>query len=237
LPRPTEIDLSNHAAPETRNVQSITSQPPAELLALADLLENWADTLPRWDSDVTEPWFVFLERAYQAETGLAERLRRLPTCYLVMCPLRLKVSLKLAGISSRSDQGLAAGLRAWARNARTGGRRTSSEDGVRGSPPRNLRGAAGVGEIRVSVAALRDELRGLQQGLDHLLGQARPQHTDLLRLLARSHTSAEQADLLLLTIAGNEAAQYLRRRTEDIFDDLRSIEEVLEAALGRQPGN
>ena len=232
--RPTEIEMAEHAAPETRNAQSAASQPPAELLALADLMESWAAALPRWDSDVTGPWFVFLERAYEAETSLAERLRRLPTCRLSMCPLRLKVSLKFAGISGSSDQGLAACLRAWARNARTGGIRALSKDGVRGSPPRNLKIAPSVGEIRISVAALRDELRGLQQELDKILGQARPHRADLLWLLEKCHTSAEQADLLLLTIAGNPAAQYLRRRTEDLFDDLRSIEEALEAALARQ---
>jgi hypothetical protein len=230
-PRPTETDLSEHAAPETRTAQSSASQPPAELLALADLMENWAAALPRWDSDVTEPWFIFLERAYEAETSLAERLRRLPSCHLVMCPLRLKVSVKLAGISGRSDQGLAAGLYAWARNARTGAVRTSSKFGVRRSPPRNPEMAPSVGEIRVSVAALRDELRSQQQEVDKLLGQPIPHRVDLLRLLEKSHTSAEQADLLLLAIARNEAAQYLRRRTEDLFDDLRRIEETLEAAL------
>lgn len=199
-------------------------------------MESWAATLPRWDSEVTEPWFVFLERAYQAETSMAERLRRLPTCLLVMCPLRLKVSLKLAGISARSEQGLAAACRAWAQNARAGGVRTPSKVGVRCIPPRNPNGTPSVGEIRVSVAALRDELRQQQQELDSILGQAIPHRADLLRLLERSHTSAEQADLLLLAIAGNGAAQYLRRQTEDLFDDLRSIEEVLEATLAQQQG-
>lgn len=232
-----EEETALHTAAETKNAQSIAACPPAELLALADLMESWAATLPRWDNDVIEPWFVFLERAYQAETSMAERLRRLPTCDLVMCPLRLKVSIKLAGISGRSEQGLAAGLCAWARNARTGGVQTSSKVGVRGGPPRNLIIAASVGEIRVSVAALRDELRGLQQESDYLLGQANPQRTDLLRLLERSHTSAEQADLLLLAIVENQAAQYLRRQTEDLFDDLRSIEEALDAVLARQQGN
>ena len=84
-------------------------------------MESWAAALPRWDSEVTEPWFVFLERAYEAETSLAERLRRLPTCRLSMCPLRIQVSLKLVGISARSEQGLAAACRAWARNARADG--------------------------------------------------------------------------------------------------------------------
>lgn len=94
------------------------SQQSGQLLALADLMEGWAAALPRWDSQVTEPWFDFLERAYKAETSLAERLRRLPTCRLVMCLLREQVSLTLAGISVSSEQGLAAACRAWAQKAR-----------------------------------------------------------------------------------------------------------------------
>lgn len=102
--------------------QAVGSQPPAELLAIADLMESWAATLPLWESEVPEPWFEFLERAYNAETSLAERLRRLPTCRLYMCPRRMEVSLKLAGIHVSTEQGLAAACRAWARQARKGGR-------------------------------------------------------------------------------------------------------------------
>ena len=102
------------AAPETGKTQDAGWQ----LLALAGLIEGWADALPRWDSQVTEPWFVFLERAYKEETSLAERLGRLPTCRLTMCSVREQISLTLAGISVRTDQGLAAALRAWARKAR-----------------------------------------------------------------------------------------------------------------------
>jgi hypothetical protein len=105
-------------APEPEKPQDARSQQSAQLLALADLMEGWAAALPRWDSQVTEPWFVFLERAYQAETSLAERLRQLPTCRLVMCQVREQVSLALAGISVSSDQGLAAACRTWAQKAR-----------------------------------------------------------------------------------------------------------------------
>lgn len=74
--------------------------------------------MPRWDSQVSEPWFEFVERAYRAETGLAARLRRLPTCRLSMCPVREQVSLTLAGISVDTEKGLAAACRAWAQEAR-----------------------------------------------------------------------------------------------------------------------
>lgn len=98
------------------------AEPAAQLLALADLIESWGAALPRWDSQVVEPWFVFVERAYKAETDLAERLRRLPTCRIFMCPVRENVSLTLAGIRVETDKGLAAVCRAWAREARVHGR-------------------------------------------------------------------------------------------------------------------
>jgi hypothetical protein len=105
-------------APEPEKLQTVRDQRSAQLLALADLMDGWAAALPRWDSQVTEPWFVFLERAYKAETALAQRLRRLPTCRLGMCPIREQVSLALAGISVDTDRGLAAACRAWAQKAR-----------------------------------------------------------------------------------------------------------------------
>jgi hypothetical protein len=116
-PSTSSADLS--VEPEPERPQGADSQQSAQLLALADVMEGWAAALPRWDSQVTEPWFVFLERAYQAETSLAERLRRLPTCRLVMCQVREQVSLALAGISVSSDQGLAAACRTWAQKARS----------------------------------------------------------------------------------------------------------------------
>ncbi|WP_210529650.1 hypothetical protein [Rubellimicrobium arenae] len=106
----------------TQEPQDSASQPGAQLTALAELMDNWGAALPRWDSQVAEPWFFFLERAYSAETGLAERLRRLPTCRLSMCPLREQVRLSLAGISVETDRGLAAACQAWAQEARVLGR-------------------------------------------------------------------------------------------------------------------
>ena len=117
-PTPPASPAEPSEAPETDTTQSAGSQPSAQLLALAELMEGWAAGLPRWDSQVTEPWFVFLERAYKAETALAERLGRLRTCRLVMCPVREQVSLRLARISVSSDQGLAAACRTWAQKAR-----------------------------------------------------------------------------------------------------------------------
>lgn len=79
------------------------SQTSAQMLALADVMDEWATALPRWDAQVSEPWFVFVERAYEAETALASRLRRLPTCRLSMCPIREQVDLTLAGISVSTE--------------------------------------------------------------------------------------------------------------------------------------
>jgi len=121
-PTPPASPAEPSGAPETDTTQSAGSQPSAQLLALAELMEGWAAGLPRWDRRVTEPWFVFLERAYKAETALAERLGRLPTCRLVMCPVRENISLSLAGIGVSTDQGLAAACRAWARDARSRGK-------------------------------------------------------------------------------------------------------------------
>ena len=118
---PPSLSAACAVTPEPVTIQASGSRPPAELLAIADLMEGWAAVLPRWDSEVTEPWFVFLERAYKAETSLAEKLRQLPTCLLSMCPLRMQVSLKLAGISVSTKHGLAAACRAWAQKARAGG--------------------------------------------------------------------------------------------------------------------
>ena len=106
------------SAMEPERTQRTGEQPSAQLLALAVLMESWADALPRWDGQVTEPWFIFLERAYEAETALADRLRRLPTCRIFMCAMREQVSLRLAGIGVSTKEGLAAACRAWAQTAR-----------------------------------------------------------------------------------------------------------------------
>ena len=86
-----------------------------QMLALADLLEGWADALPRGHVQGSERWDVFLDRVYEAEMALAERLRELPTCRLSMCPFREKVTLVLAGVRVRTAGGLAGACRAWAR--------------------------------------------------------------------------------------------------------------------------
>jgi aminoglycoside phosphotransferase len=90
----------------------------AQLLALADLLERWAEALPRGHVQGSERWDVFLDRVYEAEMALAERLRALPTCRLSMCPFREKVTLALAGVRVRTECGLAGACCAWARAVR-----------------------------------------------------------------------------------------------------------------------
>lgn len=115
---PTSQEFASGPAKASAPNPKGTQNDRAQLLALAELMEGWADALPRWDSQVTEPWFVFLERAYKAETALAERLRRLPTCRIFMCSMREQVSLRLADISVSTKEGLAAACRAWAQNAR-----------------------------------------------------------------------------------------------------------------------
>lgn len=125
-----------HAAPDgpklrlvSRSSASTASAPPEaplprippEMLALAELMERWAEELPSFDPEAAEPWFVVLDRAFNAEMALAERLRRLPTCRLEMCAARQKVSLSLAGIRVRTKDGLAEACRAWAGRARVTG--------------------------------------------------------------------------------------------------------------------
>ena len=88
-------------------------------LAAADQLEAWAESLPRWSQGGQEPWYVFLDRSYEAEVAIIERLRRSPNCRLRTCPVRMQVDLTLGGISVSTDQGLAAALQEWARRTRS----------------------------------------------------------------------------------------------------------------------
>lgn len=47
------------------------------LLLAADHLERWAEALPGWSTDASEePWYLFLERRYEAEVAIMEQLRR-----------------------------------------------------------------------------------------------------------------------------------------------------------------
>jgi len=119
--RPTAAVASLSASQDLGHSQQALLPAAIKIESLAGVMEGWAAALPRWDAQVTEPWFTFVERAYEAETALAERLRRLPTCRLFMCPIRQDVTLSLAGISIESDQGLAGACRAWARSARERG--------------------------------------------------------------------------------------------------------------------
>ena len=89
-----------------------------QMMALADLLEGWAEALPRGHVQGSERWDVFLDRVYEAEIALAKRLRKLPTCQLSMCPFREKATLALAGVRVRTEGGLAGACRAWARVVR-----------------------------------------------------------------------------------------------------------------------
>lgn len=100
-----------------------TDDQTSGLLLAADHLERWAAGLPRWSNDGQEPWYVFVERRYEAETAITDQLRRAPTCRLKTCPLRMHVDLVLGGISVSTDQGLAAALREWARRTRAQGGR------------------------------------------------------------------------------------------------------------------
>jgi hypothetical protein len=88
------------------------------LFQAADLLEQWANALPKRGSDGKEVWYEFLDRRYEAEVALIERLRQAPGCRLETCSLRREIRLTLAGITVHTDQGLASALREWARVAR-----------------------------------------------------------------------------------------------------------------------
>jgi hypothetical protein len=91
--------------------------------------------------------------------------------------------------------------------------------------------------IDMLVRALRDDLHRHQQRLKVLVDAADSDHADLLHLLQSTHDLAEQADHLLLAIAGNEAAWHLQRQAEDIFDDLRSLEGWVDDVLTRRKRN
>ena len=88
------------------------------MIAVAELLEQWADALPCGRVQSTERWDVYLERRYKADMALAKRLRELPTCQLSMCPMREQVMLILAGVRVSTERGLADACRAWARAVR-----------------------------------------------------------------------------------------------------------------------
>ena len=91
----------------------------SDLLSVADHLDRWADSLPGWSQDGQEPWYVFVDRRYEAEVAIIERLRRSPNCRLRTCPVRMQVDLTLGGISVSTDHGLAAALQEWARRTRS----------------------------------------------------------------------------------------------------------------------
>ena len=95
-----------------------TSEKAKGFLAAADHLERWVEALPRWKDDGQEPWYVFLDRRYEAETAIIERLRRAPNCRIKVCPAREHVDLTLGSISVSTPRGLAAACREWARRAR-----------------------------------------------------------------------------------------------------------------------
>ena len=99
------------------------SERAAALLRAADRLGRWAEDLPRWRMDSTEPWWEFLDRRYVAETRLIAGLREAPQCQLAVCPSRVRVELSVAGFRVRTSEGRAAALLEWASlvRARSGG--------------------------------------------------------------------------------------------------------------------
>ena len=101
-----------------RGVMTADPDERATALALADLLEYWAETVPVWGPASTDPWYVFAERRYEAEKALMERLRPLPTCSIRGDEASTSVSLTLAGLQVRSQAGVAEACRAWAAKIR-----------------------------------------------------------------------------------------------------------------------
>ena len=95
-----------------------TDERTSAFLKAADHLEGWADRLPRWSDDGRETWYEFLDRRYEAEVALVEQLQRAPDCRIAACPMRMHITLILADIKVRTDQGLETALREWARQAR-----------------------------------------------------------------------------------------------------------------------
>jgi hypothetical protein len=90
----------------------------ADALAVAALLERWADEIPRWDVVAGERWDAFAERRYIAERTLKERLRRLPGCVLQVDDAGTQVDLMLAGIRAKSRICLQEACQVWAAEVR-----------------------------------------------------------------------------------------------------------------------
>lgn len=89
-----------------------------ELLALADLLEEWAGSVPHWDPQAGERWDLFADRRFEAERALRARLRRLPTCVIRTDPALTHVEFALAGIGVEPRASIDGACRAWAAEAR-----------------------------------------------------------------------------------------------------------------------
>ncbi|EYD75638.1 hypothetical protein Rumeso_02725 [Rubellimicrobium mesophilum DSM 19309] len=97
---------------------TVAAENKASALAVAALLERWADEVPHWDPSAGERWDAFADRRYLAEKALKERLRRLPTCVLRTDDCCTEVDFTLAGVRVRSRVCLEDGCRAWAAKMR-----------------------------------------------------------------------------------------------------------------------
>jgi capsule polysaccharide export protein KpsE/RkpR len=86
----------------------------------------------------------------------------------------------------------------------------------------------------VLLACLNEEQRHLEAELKKLFAEMAPDRASLRRILAAAHDLSEQADHLLLAIAGNGQARLLQAAANEAFDRFRQFEETVAKLITRQ---
>jgi hypothetical protein len=82
-------------------------------LPVADELQIWTATLPKWNPLGHESWDVFARRRAIAEEALARRLRGLPDCTLTTTHHGMCVNFTLAGVHVTTHEGLGKACQVW----------------------------------------------------------------------------------------------------------------------------
>ena len=103
----------------------LSPEEKTQLLALADLMEQWAAGLPCWEPQSGERWYEFADRRFEAERALTWRLRQLPGSHLRLSTTLNQVGFTLAGIHVEAPACPASACRVWATEAR---RQTGQQD-------------------------------------------------------------------------------------------------------------
>ena len=86
---------------------------PGRLLAVASELQTWTNDLPLWRAAAEESLGISSTRLRDAESVLASKLRRLPTCHLLISKNGQDVEFSLADVQVRSAYGLTSACRTW----------------------------------------------------------------------------------------------------------------------------